>query len=71
MVKIKPRSRTISIRQDFLVGNESYSGMRIWCLVRVGSSPTAPTEREHSFWFVCFKRRMTMRYSLKETERNL
>ena len=44
MVKIESRPRTISIRQAFLIGNESYSGMRIWCLVRVGSSPTASTK---------------------------
>lgn len=50
MVKIESRLQTISIRQAFLIGNESYSGMRIWCLVRVGSSPTASTK----CWFIAY-----------------
>ena len=44
MVKIESRPQILSIRQAFLNGGENHSGKRIWCLVRVGSSPTAPTK---------------------------
>ena len=44
MVKIESRPQILGIRQAFLNGGENHSGKRIWCLVRVGSSPTASTK---------------------------